>query len=145
MSASVHEAILAQVQAALLGANIAQQRVFRGRVDALAPDEIPAINIRRGAGLHNSFSDRTQHQFMEFTLDCHVRGVEWETIADDLHMQAHQVLTASPQLALLCKGLRCIRTEMSAEPGDETIGALSATYQAQALVQINDLTKAARG
>lgn len=146
MSASVHEALMAQVKTILLAAGtMAADRVYRGRVDALAPEDMPGINIRRGTGIHSDFASGAQHQVMEFMVDHHVRGPEWETAADAMHMQVHAALAASAELALLCKGLRCVRTEPSAEGGDETIGAITATYQAQALVRPNNLTQAVRG
>lgn len=146
MTASVHEAILQRVKLVLLAANIVpSELVSRGRVDAFSPDEMPAINIRRNPGVNNDFASGSQHQYMEFVVDLHVRGDDWETQADALHMQAHAALAASTELASLCKGLRCTRTEPSAEGGDQTIGAISATYQAQAVVRISDLTMALRG
>ena len=142
MAASCHEAILAQVKAALLARTTAAgQRVTRGRVDAFGPDEVPAINVRRSSGTHNEFAQGLDQAFFEFDLDLYVRGEDWETTADALHMEAHQALCDDTPLAGLGQGLRCIRTQPTAEPGDETVGRLTATYQMQRLVRINDLTK----
>lgn len=142
MAASIHEAILAQVQAAILARTTAAgQRVSRGRVDALATDEVPAINVRRSSGTHNEYAQGLDHAIFEFDIDCFVRGEDWETTADALHMEAHQALAGDVGLAGLGQGLRCIRTQPAAEAGDETQGRLTATYQMQRLVRINDLTK----
>lgn len=141
MTASVQEAIQARVYAALLaGATAAASRVFRGRPDALAPEEVPAINVRRSNAQNDAFGSTVDRSVMEFELDFHVRGDDWETTADALHMQAHTVLSADAQMKALCRVLRCIRTEPNAEPGDKTLGRITATYQAQALVRVADLT-----
>lgn len=142
MSASVHEQVLARVAAALLaGGTAAGDRVGRGRVDAHAPREIPAINVRRGSGSNNAHATGIDHALLEFDLDFYVRGDDWETTSDALHVQAHAVLANDTALAALGQGLRCTSTQPRAELGDEVLGCLTATYQMQRLVRINDLTK----
>lgn len=145
MPASVQELILAQVQATLrAGGTAAAQRVDRGRPDAYAPEEVPCINVRRGPGLHSSFGTDVDETTQEFDLDCMVRGDDWETAADSLHMQAHALLLASPELKALWRDLRCVRTTPSADSGDQTLGRLTATYEARALVRLADLTRQVR-
>lgn len=144
MAASLHELILARVKAALAAGNTGAARVERGRVDAFSPEEAPAINVRRSTGTHNEFAQGNDHGYFEFELDHLVRSSDWETEADALHMAAHLVLAGDAELATLGQGLRCIRTQPRAEPGDETVGCITATYQMQALVRITNLTKAVR-
>lgn len=145
MAASLNETLMATVTAVILAAATeAGERVTRGRVDAYGPEEIPAINLRRGGGNHEEFAGGADQAYFEFDVDCYVRGDDWETKADALHMQAHRALGLSAELPAFCRGLRCIRTQMQPEGGDETIGRLTATYQAKALVRIDNLTKAVR-
>jgi len=143
MAGSVHEALVARVKAVLLAAGTnAGARVTRGSVDAQAPNELPAINVRRVGGQFNAHANTLDHAIPEFELDMYVQGDDWETLVDALHMQAHVALLADTQLATMVRGLRCTKTDMRGESADETTGLLTATYQAQALVRINDLTKA---
>lgn len=142
MAASVLEAVQTRAHQVLLAAGTAAgSRVSRGRPDAFSPDEVPAINVRRTTSQTEAFGTNADRSVFEFELDLHTRGDDWETTTDALHMQADQAMKADAQLATLCKGLRCIRTEMKGEPGDQTLGRLTATYQAQALVRPADLTK----
>jgi hypothetical protein len=137
---STHERILQRVDLALKAAGTdAAVRVHRGRVDSFGVDEIPAINIRRSTGQADAFAQAVQRGLMEFELDFHVRGDDWETAADRLHLQAHRVIAVDAGLNTLGRGLRCVRTEPRAEGGDETIGRLTATYQVQALSRAGDL------
>ena len=145
MAASVVEAFLARAYLVLLGAGTAAGgRVYRGRPDAFAAEEVPAINIRRADAQHNAYGSGADHAVFEFEVEHQVRGDAWETDADSLHMQAHAALLADAALAQLGKGLRCIRTQPAGDSGDQTLGRISATYQAQALVRVGDLTALVR-
>lgn len=137
---SAHERILARVLSTLQAAGTdAAGRVHRGRVDAFGTDEVPAINIRRSTGQADAFAHAVHRGLMEFELDLLVRGDDWETAADRLHLQAHRVIAVDGELNTLGRGLRCVRTEPRAEGGDEVIGKLTATYQVQALSRAGDL------
>ncbi len=144
---SIHEQLLAEVKVALLGATDAAQSVARGRVDPFGPDECPAINVRRAAG---QFEPAGQGRLglvdsglMEFELEIFVRGDDWETAADAIHMQANAALMADgSSIFSIVRGLRCIRTEPYADAGDETIGRLRVTYQAKAMVFVANHGKA---
>ena len=137
---STHERILQRVDLALkAAATEAATRVHRGRVDAFGADELPAINIRRSSGQADAFAQAVTRGVMEFELDLLVRGDDWETSADRLHLQAHRVIAVDGELNTLGRGLRCVRTEPRAEGGDETVGRLTATYQVQALTRAGDL------
>lgn len=139
MAASAIEIAISQVQAALLGATAAANRVVRGRVDALDRAELPAINIRRARTEHSDhgqsargFVDRVT---VEIELDMEVRGDDWETQADALHVEADAALFANATLASSVRGLRCTSTDASAEGGDEIAGRITARYQFQLLVR----------
>lgn len=137
---STHERILARVRTTLQAANTdAADRIHRGRVDAFGAAEVPAINIRRSTGQADAFAHAVNRGLMEFELDLLVRGDDWETAADRLHLQAHRVIAIDAELNTLGRGLRCVRTEPRAEGGDEVIGKLTATYQVQALSRAGDL------
>lgn len=142
MPASVQERYLARVKTVLAAAGTAAAtRVDRGRPDAYAPEEVPCINVRRATGQHSAYGQTADQTVQEFDLDCMVRGDDWETTADSLHMQAHAALMADTLLASYGRVLRCIRTQPSADTGDQTLGRITATYQVQALVRVADLTQ----
>lgn len=145
MANSAHESVLATMQQVIAAAAIVPPaRVTRARVDAFGPDEVPAINLRRAPSQINAYGQGVDQALMEVAIDHLVYGKDWETAADALHMAVHAALAGSPVLAGVCRGLRCIRTEPRAEPGDQTAGRLTATYQAQALVRQSDLTTSLR-
>lgn len=145
MSASVIEQILARAQAALVavGATAAGARVYRGRTDAFADDEHPALNLRRTNSDHVPLGANGSSILAAWDVDCHVDGsADWETAADALHMQVHGVLTADAALALLGRGLRCTGTDAEGDRADRVVGKLTARYQMQAFVRPGDLTRA---
>lgn len=138
---SAQESYQARVFKVLVAANTdAGSRVYRGRPDAFAPEEVPAINARRSVAQHDAFGSGADRGTFEFELDVHVRGDDWETTADALHMQAHAALQGDVTLQALGRGLRCIRTDVRADPGDQTLGRLTATYQVEALLRPTNLT-----
>lgn len=114
--------------------------VHRGRVDAHGIEELPALNVRRGTVSGDSFGSGVGLALVEFEIDHLVRGDDWESAADRLHMRVDAALQGDPALGRLGKGLRCIRTEPRAQPADEIRGSLSATYQFQSLHRRDDLS-----
>lgn len=141
MSASVTEQILARVLVVLTGSTSAGTHVERGRRDAIDPGELPALVITRESGAHDPVANDRERVLVQWSIDCFVRGADWEAAADALHMQVHQALAADSALAVLGRGLRCTETTPLAEEGDATSGRLTARYQMQALVRPYDLTK----
>lgn len=143
MSASVVEQILARVAAALLGATSAADSVYRGRLDALADTELPALNVRRIASQEEVVGSNGARLFVSWELDHHVvASADWETAADALHMEAHLALAADAPLAALGHGLRCTGTDVQGESADRIVGRLTAHYQMQVFVRPGDLTRA---
>lgn len=140
MSASVFEQALARAQSALLAATPAADRVDRARDDAYADDELPALNIRRQDTGADAIGNGGERHILAFTLECHVQGGETE--ADALHMAAHEVLLADPQLATAGHGLRCTSTEIQTAVADFPSARLTARYQIQLFVRPGNLTRA---
>ena len=58
--------------------------------------------------------------------------------------EQQQSATMRKMMVAIAQDLRCIRTQPSANAGDETLGRLTATYQMQAATRIRDLTQAVR-
>lgn len=137
---SPHELVLQRVKAVLEAAGTdAGTNVSRGRPDAFGDSEITAINVRRSTGQTEAFGHSAERHYAEFEADLHVRGDDWETSSDRLHVQVDRALKNDAQLVTLCKGLRCIRTEARGEGGEVTRGRLTVTYQFQALSRLTDL------
>jgi hypothetical protein len=113
---------------------VAGTRVHRGRPDAYAYGELPAINQRRADSQHTEFATGVDHCMLEMELDLIAGGDEWETTVDRLHREAHAALLADAELAALGDGLRCARVRTGVDSGDVIVGRLVATYQVQQLV-----------
>lgn len=138
MSASLFEQILARVEFVL--DSLVSATVERGREDALADDELPGINIRRGESGGESFGDRERHLF-DFFLEIDVKG--GETVADALHMAANNALQSDAELPRMASGLRCTRTEIQTSSSDAVRSKLTAHYRVQTLMRAGDYTRSA--
>ncbi len=147
MAASAIETALATFKAVLLGATSAGNVVARGRADPFDRAELPAINIRRSRSEHSDFGQRGAFHFDHITsmveVDLEVRGDDWETLADALHLEVEAILFSSAVLASQVQGLRCTGTEATGEGGDETSGRLTVRYQFQLVTRRGDLTRQA--
>lgn len=141
MSASVAETVLARVETVLTGATAAGTRVDRGRAGARAPEELPALFLSRDSTAHEPVGAGGDAITLAFDIDCIVRGSDWETTADALHVEVHAALFSDAVLAGLGRGLRCAETTAQAEEGDATTGRLRCRYQIQAMSRRHDLTK----
>lgn len=139
MTASRAEQILARVQACLLHATPAGARVERARQAAYADGEAPAINIKRDDVETTALANGREHNRQAFTIECYAQGDDYETAADALHVAAHAVLHADPNLAQLGKGLRCTNTSMSGDEAEFAAGRLTARYEIQFLTRPGDL------
>lgn len=143
MSASVIEQILARVKAALLNATAAGVQVYRGRQDAFAETQLPAINIKRSGSNHEPLGDRADVVIVQFDVEHHVAAtVDWETAADVLHMESHALILTDATLATLGRGLRCTGTDAQGGDADQLIGLLTASYQIKVPVRRGDFTRA---
>lgn len=141
--ASVEEQILARVQAVLMGATDAEDRVERGRVDAAADGDQAVLNIKRAPDSVEVITDRLSRITVVWDIE-HAVAVNdaWETAADALHMQVHAALFADTTLAALGRGLRCTGTDPTGDGADQVIGRLTARYQMQVFIRPGDLTRA---
>lgn len=136
MAASLIEQILARAAAALVGS---ATTVARGRQDAFAPEEHPVLNLCRGNSPAKIAGERSDDITVSWEVHCHVRGADWETTADALHMAAHAVLMQDATLATLGHRLRCIETDAQADAAEQTAGKLIARYQMQIRVRPDNL------
>lgn len=142
MSASIIEQIIARAAAALTGTTDAGANVFRGRADALADDEIPGLNLRRSPHSEDGVGQNASRLFVDFDVEVFVDDTAaWETAADALHMQVHDVLSADAQLAALGRGLRCTGTDPQGDSADRVVGKLTARYRMRVFVRPGDLTR----
>jgi len=143
MAASVIEQILARVAAALASTTDAAARVYRGREDAFAADELPALNLRRASSNDDAIGANGARLLVAWDIEHHVAVASaWETAVDALHMQVHAVLAADATLAALGRGLRCTGTDTQGDSADRVLGRLTAHYQMQVFIRPGDLTRA---
>lgn len=142
MAHSLHEQIVERVRVVLrAAATAAGTRVERDRLDSQATDDMPALNITRGAGAFEPLADRADAHGVEFSVECWAGGAAWATDADALHMQVHAALTADTTLAQLVRSLRCTGTVAQAAGGETPAGHIDAAYRAQTLVRAGDLSR----
>lgn len=127
------EEVLELVKVLLLGATGAGQHVERGRIDPLAPEDLPALIVRRGATDETAWAQGQDHIALTFDIDAEVRGADWETQADTLQEQVYALLKGSAPLQALVSGLRRISTDPTAESGDGVAGRITARFQCQFL------------
>ncbi|WP_374513788.1 hypothetical protein [Niveibacterium sp.] len=140
---SVAEQFCAVVQGALLGATDAADRVYRRRIDAYDASELPAIEIHRGEWPLSQWGQGVDRGPAELRVSFVVAdGLTAETTLDALHMQAHAVLMACPDLASVGSGLHCTGTlEPEVAPGEPDVARMTATYQLQTLISAADLSR----
>ena len=123
MATSVVENILVRVAAALTGATSALTRVYRGRADAFADDEIPALNVRRANNSEDQIGANGSRILVMFDVEHYIdENADWETAVDALHMQVHSVLSADTALKALGRGLRCTGTDGQSDSADRVAG-----------------------
>jgi hypothetical protein len=138
VSASVVEALLARVAQVLTTVGLS---VHRGRADGYDIAELPVVAlVRQDASAEPSAAGMDVLR-PGFDLHCITHGADWETTADAIHMQAHAALFADATLSGLCKGLRCTSTSTQPDEGGDTVGRVTASYQAQIAVRGSDLTR----
>jgi hypothetical protein len=131
--ASTVEQLLVQVHASLVGTTAAGTRVTRGRADAFDRAELPALNVRRATTGVEAWADGLDLVTVVFDLDCEVRGEDWETTSDALHLAADTAMQSNAALNAMVRGFRCESTEATGEAGDDVAGRLTARYRAQFL------------
>lgn len=126
MSASLIEQTLARIQQVLLGATAAGSRVERGRDEGVAPDEMPAITIRRQSGTVERNGLNSCQIQGSVDLDFWAAGPDWETQADAVHMSAHALLLADA--VLRGRITDCTSVQSAGASGEYLAGRLTATY-----------------
>lgn len=140
MPGSVIEQILERVKNTLAAADIVPAgHVHRSREEPFAAREVPAIKIRRADSNHPRVGRELVEITMRWGLEFHVRGEQWESLADALHLEANAALFADSVLNTPARYLVCTGTDPEADPADQTAGKLVAIYEARVTVTRADL------
>ena len=140
MPGSVIEQILERVKATLTAADIVPaEHVHRSREEPFAAREVPAIKLRRVESSHQLVGRELVEITLRWGVESHVRGEQWETLADALHLEAHAALFADDALNTQARYLACTSTTCEADPADQTAGRLVAIYEARVTVTRADL------
>jgi len=138
---SITEQILARALVVLTDTTSAGPRVERGREDAFAEDEIPAINILR---LDTETSPATLNSTqikLNFALELYAAS---ETAVDQLHAEAHLLLASDTLINTLTDHtLNNTGTELTAGSASYTPNRLTAHYEIAAWVSRHDITQPA--
>lgn len=139
---TVVEQILARIKQVLLDAAIVQT-VERGREDAYGADELPAINIRRLPTKSDALALAINEITLDFDLEIAVDD-GGETKADEIHAQAHALLSEDAALSSLTNStLFSTGTEGAGDGADRDLYRLAAHYEIRTWVSQGDLTQPA--
>lgn len=136
-TSATEQIINAAARAIIAAGTLAGTRVERARPNAYSLDELavgPAVNIRRTASAYETFGQGAHRSESGFTLHLWAIGPNWETVADQLHIQCHQAMLASAELAALGSGLRCTDADPQDRPGEQTTGVLAVQYRISSIV-----------
>ena len=138
---SITEQILARILVVLTDTTSAGPRVERGREDAFAEDEIPAINILR-LDTETSPATLNANQIkLNFALELYAAS---ETAVDQLHADAHLLLASDTLINTLTDHtLNNTGTELTAASANYTPNRLTAHYEIAAWVSRHDITQPA--
>lgn len=142
MAQTVIDALLDRVAQTLTGATLAGDKVSRSREEPYSRDEVPAIKVRRASSEHPRVGRDLCEISMRWGVECHVRGENWEKLADELHAAAHAALFADAELNTMARYLLCVTTDCQADAADLSAGVLVAIYEARITVSRADLTNA---
>lgn len=119
--------------------------VTRRRTDPFEIEELPAIEILRGAASSEDFGGRADKWRPSFSLHLIVADdAQAEAALDALHQLANQALFEDVQLVQICKGLRCTGVgEPEQVATTEGVAArMACAYEAQLLTRRGDLSRA---
>ena len=136
---SVCEQIALRMEAVLLNATAAADRVFRSREAAVGRDETPCIFIVPGNDEGSAFSDAVDEIVLIVDIEIVVRGDPWTAMADPLAVDVHRLLMRDPDLRLLAN-LRKVAGDRPAKEADLTAGVLTLKYRCKYLSPADDLT-----
>ena len=131
----VAQLITSTLQANLVA--IGAQAVYRDRQDAMERTETPVILVelvdedsRAFGGNAPGRKATTDEDLLRLQVCVCVRSASWQTIADAVRVQAHQVLIASTALqAVLGESLRRDRADWRAADSDVPFGYCNQIYQ----------------
>jgi hypothetical protein len=137
---SIHQQIITRVEAALLGATLAGDSVFRDRTVPITREETPCINIRRVREEAEPVSRAGDSAVFTVNVCVHVRGEPWPDVADPIAVQVHSILCADQQLAQLVASVRIKGNDWDDHDADEGAGCQTIEYQFRYTVRASDIT-----
>lgn len=140
------EQIAARAALALTGTTDAGSTVYRDRADALGREESPAILIELvdedttpfgGGG--GPFGGTVHQDELRLALIVCVRGANWQTMADQVRVQAHAVLAGDAAFLALVASWRRDRADWKAASADIPFGYCAQTYVCKSLTRAHAL------
>ena len=111
----------------VLAAAFPGRPVERGRDGGIAPEECPAINIRRGEVQTSVIGLNTVMHTGTVEIDFLRVGADHETLNDADHQAAHTALFADALLAACLTSL--VSTDTESASGESPVGRLTARYE----------------
>jgi hypothetical protein len=149
---SKSEQILTAVEALLAGTygittdNNGNKRIYRGRSEAVARGEVPALTIHAVDELANSKVTNCEVFRTLLLIICiHVQGDAASRAADPIRCSVHSLLFSQPRLGGLTHRLRCSERGPAAgwddEKGDNMPGSVDLFYEYEFTTLAEDLTQ----
>lgn len=143
MSASIFERIAEEVKLALRNQVPGiDERVFRGREDAIGDDEGDTVNVWTDDNTQRTFSDAIDDNELSIGVSIYVRGDVWESKADAYAVQIHPLVMKRDYAAAGLKLARVRLTDQAwlAEDGDNTPGKRTMKFAFRFLTYAADIT-----
>jgi len=126
--------------------NLANPRIYRGRSEAIARPEVPALVIDAVAELSNSNVTNCRiFRTLLLRIRIHVQGDAASRVADPIRCSIHSLLFSDPHLGGLTIRLRCSErraaVEWDDEQGDNSPGIVDLFYEYDFTTLEGDLTQ----
>jgi len=139
------ETIAARWDTVLTGATSAVA-VYRDRADALSREESPVILIELVdedstpfGGNRPPFGASLEQDELRIALIVCVRGIAWQTVADQVRVQAHAVLAGDAVFHAMVASWRRDRAEWKSASADLPFGYCAQTYLCKSLTRAHAL------
>ncbi|WP_338847902.1 hypothetical protein V8J88_03855 [Massilia sp. W12] len=125
---SKREIIMQVITGALTTIPAVDGRVWRGRLSPITDSECPAIAVAWTTETSQAISDAIDSCELTVQIDVHVVGEGYETRADAIVEDAHQVLMRDTVLKLLVTHLRRISGTARAEESAQNVAVTRTEY-----------------
>lgn len=144
--ASIAETAAARIASILTVAGIAAGRVYRDRTEAFAQEESPAVVVeidaedrRHYGGSQSGAMFSLDAKDIAFILTYCTRSDNWQTVLDELRVQAHALLLGDDALNDLLQGFSFKSANWQAATADTPFASITQRYSGKTVLAANQL------